>query len=184
MQSSSVTFKRRPTSLQPISPKPGNSGQICTSYFGVNCPFLNGALITSTKELPVTHSGFKKTPADSIPPRQQHHLGVTTRACYIYVHTERLIIMCHYNGQLLVAQCSAHFNLSFPHRACSQTSPEPNAPRGVCRAPPELCCLEVSSIPRGLFSSGSSHTHILRHVSSDIYFPDETVFHYLTPGPL
>lgn len=135
MQSSSVTFKRRPTSLQPISPKPGNSGQICTSYFGVNCPFLNGALITSTKELPVTHSGFKKTPAVSIPPRQQHHLGVTTRACYIYVHTKRLIIMCHYNGQLLVAQCSAHFNLSFPHRARSQSQTRHEAsavPRRSC----------------------------------------------------
>ena len=178
-----LRLKRRQTSLQPISPKPGSSGQICTSYFGVNCPFLNRVLIASAKKLPVTHSGFKKdacwlhTTMTTTPP-----WGHDTCVLNLYVHTERLIIMCHCNGQLLVAQCSTHFNLSFPHRARSQTSPEQTGHEASAVPLLELCCLEVSSIPRGLFSSGSSHTHILRHVSSDIYFPDETVFHYPTPG--
>ncbi len=72
--------------------------------------------------------------------------------------------LCGYHRAAHTSTYDAHIVL-FPdiHRV--------NVPWGVCCAPLELCCLEVTSIPRGPIFPSDSRGHILRHVSFKTYFP-------------
>lgn len=90
-----------------------------------------------------------------------------THVCLILLHAAGLVIIKYHSNRLLWVSLYST-QLTSPH----QPVPRPdinrvNVPQGVCCAPPELRCLEVSSIPRGPFSPG---TLFLRHVSLMMQF--------------